>query len=138
MIEPRPCHQHFPVKPKSWQVTDLVACGADLRFDHDRRSGAFGSGRGQRHRRCSTRMVDHGSICVDYGVFTSRPVRVQSRKCACSVLPVEGIGLDVIQAPNRGLESCGMNSRTLNGRPSLRSPALLGLSNRLQRIGFEP
>jgi hypothetical protein len=25
------------------------------------------------------------------------------------VLPVEGIGLDVIQAPNRGLESCGMN-----------------------------
>jgi hypothetical protein len=32
-------------------------------------------------------------------------------------LPVEGIGLDVIQAPNRSLESCGMNSRTLNGLP---------------------
>jgi hypothetical protein len=28
-----------------------------------------------------------------------------------SGLPVEGIGLDVIQAPKRGLESCGMTSQ---------------------------
>jgi hypothetical protein len=33
----------------------------------------------------------------------------------CPGLPVEGIGLDVIQVPDRSLESCGMNSRTLNG-----------------------
>jgi hypothetical protein len=32
-------------------------------------------------------------------------------------LPVEGIGLDVVQAPNRSLESCDLNSRTLNGLP---------------------
>ena len=36
-------------------------------------------------------------------------------------LPVEGIGLDMIQALNRSLESCGLNSRTLNGLPSGRS-----------------
>ena len=33
------------------------------------------------------------------------------------VLLVEGIALDVIQASNRSRESCGMNSRTLNGPP---------------------
>jgi hypothetical protein len=30
-------------------------------------------------------------------------------------LPVEGIDLELIQAPKPGLESCGMISRTLNG-----------------------
>src|ERR1700730_779751 len=33
----------------------------------------------------------------------------------CPVLPVEGIGLDVIQAPKRSLDSCSMNSRLLSG-----------------------
>src|SRR5260370_38275924 len=31
MIEPRPCHEHFPVKPRSWQLTDVTAWGADSR-----------------------------------------------------------------------------------------------------------
>jgi hypothetical protein len=38
-----------------------------------------------------------------------------------SGLPVEGVALDLIQAPNRGLESCGMNRLTLNELPSDRS-----------------
>jgi hypothetical protein len=33
MIEPRPCHEHFPMKPRSWQLTDVTAWGADFSFD---------------------------------------------------------------------------------------------------------
>jgi hypothetical protein len=50
------------------------------------------------------------AICVDFGMSAPRPVRAKSRKCGCPVLPVEGIGLDVIQAPDRGLESRGVNA----------------------------
>src|SRR5882724_8069711 len=69
---------------------------------------------------CSTPKPKHGGlvfrqsklpkwvICVDFGMSAPRPVRGRSRKCGCPVLPVEGIGLDVIQAPNRGLESSAL------------------------------
>src|SRR5258708_40267989 len=62
MIEPRPCHEHFPMKPRSWLLTDVTAWGADFRFDLvgvDRRSGASapadGSRRGRHHLHCPTR-----------------------------------------------------------------------------------
>jgi hypothetical protein len=58
-------------------------------------------------------------IRVDFGMSATCPVTGGNLgNAGCPVLPVEGIGLDVIQAPKRGLESCGMNSRTLNGLPS--------------------
>ncbi len=62
MVEPRPCHERFPMKPRSWQLTDVTAWGAEFRFDLvgvDRRNGASapadGSRRGRHHRHCPTR-----------------------------------------------------------------------------------
>jgi hypothetical protein len=45
---------------------------------------------------------------VDFGISASS-------ECRFAVLPVEAIGLDVIQMPDRSLELCGINSQTLNG-----------------------
>jgi catechol 2,3-dioxygenase-like lactoylglutathione lyase family enzyme len=33
MCEPRPWHEHYPMKPKSWQITELNAWGADFAFN---------------------------------------------------------------------------------------------------------
>ncbi len=33
MSEPRPWHEHFPMKPRSWGVTELNAWGADFAFN---------------------------------------------------------------------------------------------------------
>ena len=41
-----------------------------------------------------------------------------SETAQCPVLPVEGIGLNVIQASKAGPKISGMNLRTLDGRPS--------------------
>src|SRR5712664_3243802 len=80
MIEPRPCHEHFPMKPRSWQLTDVTARGADFRFDLvgvDRRSGASapadGSRRGRHHRHCPTR-GRLWVIRVDFGMSAACPV----------------------------------------------------------------
>src|SRR5262245_65900191 len=57
-------------------------------------------------------------------------VRGQSPKCRLSVMLIEGIvfGGDS-SVRNRGLESCAMNSQTLNGVPS-------GRSFRTSRVAF--
>src|SRR6202040_1927408 len=55
----------------------------------------------------------HVRVMSGWGVISEMP--------GVRFLPVEGIGPDPIQAPNRSLESCGMNSRILNGLPSGRS-----------------
>ena len=33
MSEPRPWHEHFPMKPRSWGPTELNAWGADFAFN---------------------------------------------------------------------------------------------------------
>ena len=33
MSEPRPWHEHFPMKPRSWGITELNAWGADFAFN---------------------------------------------------------------------------------------------------------
>ena len=33
MCEPRPWHEHFPMKPRSWGFTELNAWGADYGFN---------------------------------------------------------------------------------------------------------
>ncbi|HMD62212.1 MAG TPA: VOC family protein, partial [Opitutaceae bacterium] len=33
MCEPRPWHEHFPMKPKSWGIFELNAWGADFAFN---------------------------------------------------------------------------------------------------------
>ncbi len=33
ICEPRPWHEHYPMKPKSWQITELNAWGADFAFN---------------------------------------------------------------------------------------------------------
>ncbi len=33
MCEPRPWHEHFPMKPRSWEVTEITAWGAEFSFN---------------------------------------------------------------------------------------------------------
>jgi|SRR5271157_437335 len=33
MCEPRPWHEHFPMKPRSWKITELNAWGAEFSFN---------------------------------------------------------------------------------------------------------
>jgi hypothetical protein len=47
--------------------------------------------------------VRNGVISVDFGMSAVFPVKVQSRKCRLSGLPVEGIGLGPRHAPAHDL-----------------------------------
>jgi hypothetical protein len=33
MCEPRPWHEHFPMKPRSWNVTEIAAWGTEFGFN---------------------------------------------------------------------------------------------------------
>jgi hypothetical protein len=71
---------------------------------------------------CNAR-PDHtcGVIPDRIGPSASCPVRGNLGNAGCPVLPVEGIGLDVIQAPKREPRIMRYEPRTLNGPPSGRS-----------------
>jgi hypothetical protein len=78
-------------------------------------------------------------ILVDFGMSPACPVRLNLGNADCPVLPVAGIGLDVIQAPKADLESCGSRELPLlifpaafcrdpEAQADLPSPVLPGIS----------
>ena len=77
----------------------------------------------------SGRMSQSGSFASILACPRQVRLRGHLGNADCPALRVEGIGSDVIQAPERGPRIIGMNSRTLNGLPS-------GRSFRTSRVAF--
>src|SRR5260221_4220035 len=66
MSEPHSWHQHFPVKPKSWQVTDLVAWGcrarARMAFRDSTNAAVFARCKEERNAACHVRV----DLCIQH------------------------------------------------------------------------